>query len=140
MNKLRVDKMIPIAYNVLAEKDISEKAKIVDMDNKIEDAFRGQISSFAASVVTGGLLSAVAFYSEQGQAKVPRQELLKAIYIVIQDYENSEEIKRRQIKEDSLFEYISKHPDESSAKEIVLDATIAVKLAMNLFELKKKED
>ena len=128
MNKREVDKKIPDAYKVLNDvkivKDKDEKGIVID--GKIKRGWRGQIASFGAAVAMGSLLSAVSFFSSQGSAELPRELLIKALESLI--------------KKDNLHEYImdsmkEKPSHEHIVKEEIMNATIALKLAMNLYDM-----
>ena len=116
MNKQRIDKWIPTAYDILKECKIAN-------NNQINKGYRSQISAFGAAISMGSLMSAVAFFSKKGQSEVDRPKLMEAIVMLIFGK-----------KEKNLFEYIRIHNSEQT-KEQVLDACIALKLAMNLYEL-----
>jgi CRISPR-associated protein Cmr5 len=120
MNKKVVDQMIPKAVEVL------KTAGIVD-DGKISKTFRGQISTFGASVMNGSLLAAVAFFSAQGGAAVERQKLMNAINLLI----NPDAEKK------ALFDYTKEQVkrNENKCREDILNAAIALKLAMNVYIL-----
>ena len=121
MNKRRVDDWIAPAMLALAETGIAEAGKV---DSK----FRGQISSFGAAVVMGSLKAAAAFFAKQGSAAVPRERLLSAMYFVISGGENQEPAK--------VFSYICEN-DTVETREKFIDAAIALKLAMNLYDMGK---
>ena len=124
MNKNTVDQEINIAYEALAEVGIAQ-------NGKIEKTYRGQISSFGAAVTMGSLLSAIAFFSQDGGSDVSRSKLMDAILIVL---------KKRGIAKESfqkLFDY-AKSSGEEGCKEDIINAAIALKLSMNLYELVKK--
>ena len=122
MNKRRVDEMIPKAFDVLKQVGIVK-------GDVINSAWRGQISSFGASMVQGSLLAAVSFFSakgkqEEGRTLVDRSLLVKAI-------------ERMLDLNESLFEYVKAKMasgDEMRAKETIVNAAVALKLAMNLYE------
>lgn len=114
-------------------------------NGKIDKTFRGQISSFGAAISMGNLKSAVAFFSKQAGATVPRENLLRAIWFVLKRSEGltQEEIMRRPagakdsdhpIQTDAIFDYVCKN-DGAVLKNKFLDASVAIKLAMNLFDL-----
>lgn len=116
MNKRKVDELIPRAYDVLKEVEIVE-------NGKVKKAWRGQISSFGASVATGSLLAAVAFFSNKSGADVDRPKLLRGI----------EKLLRIQT---GLKAYLSdKSVPIAAKKERIMEAAVALKLAMNLYEL-----
>lgn len=119
MNKKRVNDWILPAKEAIVRFGISnEKGQVVK-------TFRGQISSFGAAVVMGSLKSAVAFFSADGEASVERTNLVRAMYYVIE---------KKDAEPKEIFEYICRH-DTALIKEKFIDASLAVKLALNFFEL-----
>lgn len=121
MNRKVVDRLIPAAQEALVKTGIAN-------GEVISNSYRGQISTFGAAIINGSLISAIAFFSDKGGASVDRVKLIDAIKLLIPDantYKN-------------LFEYVKDKgkKNESAVKEQVLNAAIALKLAMNLFELK----
>ena len=144
-NKRKIDEYIPKAINSL-----SNNRKIVK-DGKIASGFAGQIATFSVAVSMGSLLSAVAFFSEQKQASVERQELMNVIYEII-TREVSEINKETDNKDPKLLSYVKKKYEETKEDKIleyrrfqedILKAAIAVKLAINFFhkiEKGEKED
>lgn len=136
MSIQRVNDWIVYGKEALIELEIAENGKIVK-------TFRGQISSFGAAISMGNLKSAVAFFSEQGGASTPREKLLRAICYVLQRNAGikAEDINAKAIKTNEIFDYICAIKGESEIiqlKNKFLDASIALKLAMNLFELIKE--
>ena len=142
MVKKRVDIYNPKAYEVLRIVEIEK-------DNKINSTFRGQIASFGAMIAMGSILSAVALFSAtKSNASVDRVKLMQAIYAIIKDVTG-------EIPKDALFEYVTqeiKKGNKNTVTEKIKDAAIAIKLAINLYEviddkgdkkddnLKKEED
>jgi CRISPR-associated protein Cmr5 len=122
MNKKRVNEWLLIAKEAL------EKSEIVE-NGKINKTYRGQISSFGAAVVMGSLPAAVAFFSEQGGSTVDRTKLLVAMYYCIFQEKKSEK---------EILDFVVKN-DTIEMREKFTDAAIALKLAMNFFELVEKE-
>ena len=108
----------------------------VAKNGKIEKTFRGQISSFGAAVSMGNLKSAVAFFSQKAGASVEREKLIGAIWYVWQRSmdKKKEEIKVSDIDTNKIFDYVCAN-DSVQLKNAFLDASVAIKLAMNLFEL-----
>ena len=119
MNKKQVNDWILPAKQAIIDCGIAE-------NGKVNSAFRGQISSFGAAVVMGSLKSAVAFFADDGKAKVPRSKLILAIYQVI----TNKTIEDPEV----VFQYICKN-DNRQTKEKFINASIAIKLALNFFEL-----
>lgn len=117
MNKREIDRLIPRAYGILSD------LKIMGSDSEKNRKWRGQISSFGASIAQGSLLAAVSFFSAQNGAEVDRSKLMSAIARLV-NYDGK------------LFDYVCT-TDERRAKESILNAAVALKLAMNLYDLGK---
>lgn len=122
MNKASVDKYIPAAYQALKDAEIVQ-------DGKIDAGFRGQIATFGAAVSMGSLLSAIAFFSEKDKSAVSRPKLLDALFRILQ----SDGV---DAKYQNLYQYAAAHPD---CQEQVLNAAIALKLAINLYPKRKTD-
>lgn len=146
-NKRKIDEYISKAINIL-----NNNKKIVKDGGKIDKTFSGQIATFAVAVSTGSLLSAVAFFSDNGGASNERSSLMDVIYEIIADEKLSDTDKeddknKRNVnnKNSKLLDYvISKYEKLKESNDIVsynrikediLNAAIAVKLAMNFYEL-----
>ena len=138
MNKKQVEIYLPLAIKALTDEsrgacEIRTKVKEKDSGeekwtNQIQKTYRGQISAFGAAIVMGSFKSAVAFFSEDGGGKVKRSELLRAMYwIVHQEWK----------KVDLIFREIAAlaEPKLSQEKDAFINASLALKLAMNAFEL-----
>lgn len=122
MNKNRVNNWILTAKEALIKTGIAE-------NGKIDGNYRAQISSFGAAVVMGSLPAAVAFFSEQGGASVKREKLISAIYFCITgDY--VDDVKK-------ILEFVCKN-NTYELREQFTDASIALKLAMNFFDMDKE--
>ena len=121
MNKKIINDEIAIAYEAII------KNKIINEQGQVQKTFRGQITSFGASIIMGSLLPAIAFFYDSEKSTVDRKKVLDAIYYILQA--------RQKIGQDekNLFEYAKKHQEDS--REEILNASIALKLAINLFEL-----
>ena len=125
MNKARVDSYIPKAADALVECGIA-------VNGEIKKAFRGQVSSFGAAVASGSLIAAVAAFIEKGNAAVDRGRLIRAIEAILAAEDG---------EQTSLFDRVlaaagsSDRFDLFAMKERVLDAALALKLAMNLYRL-----
>lgn len=139
MNKKKIDTYLKDAVNVIEITGIAQ-------NGSIKKSYRGQISTFGASVTMGSILSAVACFSEQGQADVNRSRLMAAIYILLKKPKDSK--KERTIpfndiecKEyaNLLFEYVKEvYPNHAvNVKEEIMECAVALKLAMNLYKLEK---
>lgn len=129
MNKKVVNQELQPAYEALAE------AKIANEKGEIDKAFRGHISSFGAAVTMGSLLAAIAFFGKDAGAEVSRSRLMDAILLVLKKCGKAES------RMESLFEYAQKEEKagrEEACQEEILNATIAIKLSMNLYNLVEK--
>lgn len=125
MNKNVINQEIDAAYHALENVGIAN-------NKKIDKTFRGQIATFGAAISMGNLLAAIAFFSEKGGASVERQKLLDAIHEIISKYSFIED------KGKDLYDYVRKAMDngkEETCKEDIINAAIALKLAMNLYHL-----
>lgn len=121
MDKNLINDEIAIAYDAIKEK------KIANERGEVQKTFRGQVTSFGASVLMGSLLPSIAFFSDSQKSSVDRKLILEAIYYILQ--------KQGKIGQDEsdLFEYAKIGSDER--KKEILNAATALKLAMNLYHL-----
>ena len=122
MNKQRVNNWIGPAADALVAVGIVK-------NGKISSRYRTQISSFGAAVTMGSLKAAAAFFSDQGSSSIPRYLLLNAMYYVITG---------KELPAKEIFSYICEH-DDIYTRELFIDAAIALKLAMSLYELSEEE-
>ena len=131
MNKNRVDGYLGTAVLLLKDDNIGvATAKKGETEKTcIEKTFRGCIASFGAAITMGSLKAAVAFYTKKGKASVDRQNLMKMIYrLVVPESEQNDKY--------DLLPYVIGYKDDSNElKEKICDAAIALKLAMNMYEL-----
>lgn len=144
MNKKRVDTLLPQAYEILKNDCVGIASK-----GKINKAYRGQIASFGSAMINGSLLSAVAFFSVNAKNKdsskskddskngVSREKLMKAIYYLMHQEKDAEELKKLMEEEpfQALFEEVKGAKNSHKIKEEVENCAIALKLAMNLYQL-----
>ena len=125
MSKRRVDKWIPVAYEALTKTGIAE-------NGKVNGKFQSQIATFGAAVVMGSLRAATAFFAQQGSAAVQREKLLQAMYYIITKENGAPEL----VTPKEVVHYVCNH-ESSSTREMFIDAAVALKLAMNLFDMGK---
>ena len=129
MNKNVIDNSISIAYEAINKAGISNNGRI----NK---SYRGQISTFGAAIVMGSLESAICYFSEKAinDSGVDRSKLLEAIKYVLRESRDTKEkyVFLVDLKDYSGIDKKKLFPD--SFKEDTINAAIAIKLAMNLFE------
>lgn len=121
MNKKKINALLPQAEQVL------RKA----FPKKIPKEFRGYIASFGAAIAMGSLTAAVAFYSARKHSAAQNRETLPELILELLKQEDSS------IHSQTLFAYVTDKSYQADAKEQVLHAAIALKLAMNLFEFEE---
>lgn len=126
------DEMIIKAIPILKTVGIVKKDEKKNAQKYILKSFRSQISSFGAAVEMGSLLSAVAFFSNKGGSDTDRPKLMQAIYMLITNTEEN-------CNEKALLVYV-KDNNTAETKRNVIDAAVALKLAMNTYELRDKDE
>ena len=126
MNKKRIDELIPIAY---------EELKAIAKNNEIDKTYRGGVSSFGAAVSMGSIRSAAAFFSASSSGATYDRKKLGQIILAVATSEKSKTTKKSTTPEKSttLYEYVMRH---DGCEEELMDAAVAVKLAMTLYDLK----
>ena len=132
MNKIAIDRNLPYAYKAIIDAEISK-------DGKVNKSYRGQISTLGAAITMGSIKSAICFFSEKANnnSDVDRSKLLKAISYVLK---NSEDTREQYKKVDDFKVYIlNSDLDIEALKEDIINAAIAIKLAMNLLEWEAAE-
>ena len=120
MNRKVVEENLNVAYEAI------KKCKISD-NGKINSTFRSYISQFGVSVVQGSVLAALSFYNEK------EKKLVDAIMYILS---NGKFKKKDEYKNIDLVNVL-----ESKIiidKEDVINASIALKLALNLYEIDKQ--
>ncbi len=122
MSKKRVEDYIPKALKIVNE---------FFPDGNIPKEYNGYISSFGAGIIQSGLKPTVAIYeNEQSQSQQDRAKLPKMILQIINPNTN----------ERSLLRYIiNSNENEQLLKEKIKDASIAIKLVIRTFKLKKED-
>lgn len=121
MNKEVINDEIVLAYDAIRDTGIANK------EEEVQKTYRGQVTSFGASVLMGSLLSSIAFFSDDTKSSVNRALILEAIYQILQKQGKVKE------NEENLFAYAKANQDKG--KEEILNAATALKLAMNLYHL-----
>lgn len=142
MNKEKVDEMIPNAVDTLETVGI---VKAKNGTKTIKKTYRGYISAFGASIMNGSLLAAVAFYSDKGASDEHRDYLMDAICLLLKYKESTgDELRNADESEfrGKLFEYVKDQIDkqeENKCREDIINASIALKLAMNVYVLEGED-
>lgn len=145
MNKKRVNNMIITAKDILLDTGIahlkdSKKPHSDDNPYVIQKTFRGNIATFGAAVVTGSLKSAIAFFSQQGGSDVERPKLIEAMFRCIMITEGKTVPEKTTAS--SILGMICSCDSIKLREwtEKFIDASIALKLAMNFYTLVKEND
>jgi hypothetical protein len=139
MNKGRVERMIPAAMTLLkGDSDIVEKSS-----GKIPSRYNGYIASFGPCVVQAGLLQTLAFFSRADRDEredVEGRERKRIVYLMEKTLASAGYLK--DMKGADLYAMACGCPDavrRTRFKSLVLEASVACKLAMRTFP-KKDED
>lgn len=131
MDQKAIDSLVEPAYKILNDVGIAK-------DGKVSKSYRAQISTFGSAIINGTLLSAVSFFSTQEGASVDRSKLMEAIKLII-----NKDNKDDKDDKETLFEYVKKNtPDVGENRQLkakIMYAAIALKLAMNLYQLSGEE-
>ncbi|MEM4260566.1 MAG: type III-B CRISPR module-associated protein Cmr5 [Candidatus Woesearchaeota archaeon] len=128
--KKQIEEMIPRAIDV-ANKIIANK------DGKISNQFNGYISSFGAAVITSGLIPAVAFFTaEKSRAEEEREKIPIALYYIALKKSEQPNCDNSKIL---LNELLKNKSNIESFKNKIIDASIALKLAIRTFKLVEKD-
>lgn len=132
MNKAIVDQYLPTAYEAI------KAAGIPNAKGQVNKSYRGQISTLGAAITMGSIKSAVCYFKERANnnTDVDRRKLLHAITYILQ---HDEETKKRYSGMKELPEYVMFLREEQipGVREDIINAAIAIKLAMNLYEWEK---
>lgn len=111
----RVEELIPKAL---------EAAKKLEENGAINKAYNGYIATFGASVRQAGLLPTILFFSKESEStKADRRKILYAIKEILE-------------RQEDLLTYAQINP---KAKEKIIDAAIALKLAIRAYKLRDEE-
>ncbi len=119
--KKQVEQYIPLAIDIIKE------IKIADCNDKVSNKFNGYFSSFGASIVLSGMEPALAFYANKKDDE--RGKILRAIYQLITGSSAD--------KPKKLLDYYLSNEQDPLLKQKILDAAVALKLAVRTYELVK---
>lgn len=123
MDKVLVNQLLPHAVEAWKES--------VAVDDKIPKVFRSYISNFGAAVATGSLLAAVAYISaDTGNKTKARRENLPVV--LLKTLQKAKVVDKTYSR---LFDYVVANQESRQTKTDIMSAAIAVKLALNVFEL-----
>jgi len=124
MNK-RIDKYLPVAIEIIRD------VEIADENGHVKNEFNGYFSSFGASIIQSGLKPALAFFSnENSETAKQKAKIPKAIYKLVIDKDIEPEA-------NALLLYIINENKEKELLPKILDASIALKLALRTYNWDK---
>jgi CRISPR-associated protein Cmr5 len=120
MNKKRVERLIPEAMGYI-EKNFVKNAVVPKV-------YQGYLASFGPTVISSGLLLAVTFNSDE--KKTENKKIMDMLFSLIKEEAKS--------SESSLLDFIKKDDNYKNyyVKHMILDASIACKMAIRTFTLK----
>ncbi len=124
--KKRIENYLPEAIKLIKE------VKIADNNNKVDNRFSGYFSAFGAAIVLSGMKPALAFYANSNKID-DRTKILHAVYkLVVPEGE------QKDWKPKELLLYYTENENNKMLKHKILDATVALKLAVRTYNLEKK--
>lgn len=133
----RIEHLIPIAIRAIEKNNIPVGEK-----KEVPNEYKGYIDTFGAVIVQNGLLPAVVFYENSGSddIKEKRRKLLRAILEVIKPGNTLAAPVPDGMT--TLYQYIiqgMQHKELKTLRREVVEAAIAVKLALRTFPFSKSE-
>ena len=131
MNKKKIEKMLPRALETLADDECG-----ISSNGKINKSYRSAISSFGAAVTMGSFRAAVAFFSKDADkgAGISRSLLLRAMNHVVNPNDWCREKANEEVRA-IVTAVLSETADIRQMQDDFLHAAVALKLAMNAFDL-----
>jgi len=123
----RIRNLIPFAIEA-AEKHLLKE------DNTIAKEMNGYISSFGASIISSGLLPTIIFYSQEGKSEGNRTTFIKALEMMCID---KELLGQDEKLTSTIKDIYNSKPKMSQLKNFIMDASVALKLAIRTFPKSK---
>jgi CRISPR-associated protein Cmr5 len=127
-----IEKILPKAIDAVPKFVLNEKT------NEVPKEFNGYISSFGASLISGGLLPTIVFFSQEGKAKGDRTSVIRALEFILFSYHPDLLYKEANLIE-TVKDMIEKGTTQNRLIDKLQDAAIALKLAIRIFPKSKKE-
>lgn len=136
MSKNKIDHLIPIAIDCIKSRLVNGEFK--REEGKIPKEYNGYASNFGAGLRQSGLLATIAFFeAENSNSKQDRSLFTKLILDVIYKNENYKGEKYNKLLDYTLNKYDDDKKDK--VKRQIVDAAIALKLAMRVFKFSEDE-
>ncbi len=114
--------------------DIVKEVGIANPRNEVDNRFSGYFSAFGASIIMSGMKPTLAFYSND-KTVGDRSKILSAVYRIIRENNAANE----PVEPKDLLTYYIENETDNMLKQKILDATIALKLAVRTYTLIKKD-
>ncbi len=137
--KEKINELIPAAIKAIYDTEIADSKSLVKKE------YKGYIASMGASIIQAGLLATLAFYNSKGEKKADSWKLLNAVYKLIEPNANFQ----MNFNGSFLIRYIINHPNYidtntkqrflSNLEDEIMDAVIALKLALRTFKIEGNE-
>lgn len=129
LNKQRLDKMIPMAIEVI-------KTVGIPKQGRVNNTFHGYMASFGADMVLTSPLAAAIFFEDKSGAKESRELVPKAILRLL-SMEKPTEVRLQ--GDEKLSAYLIRHAQEGKLPKTLVDdlvaAAVALKMALRTFPL-----
>lgn len=110
---------------------------MVLVEKKVPKEFNGYISSFGASVITSGLLPTIVFFSQEGKGKGNRTSVILALEQILKEKSPGLLANERLIEKVKTM--VVKNEDMQHLQEKIMEAAIALKLAIRIFPKSDKK-
>ena len=138
--KEKINELIPKAIDAITNAKIAE-------NGVVEKEFKGYISSLGASIIQAGLLPSLAFFQNSSGKNVDSSRVLNAILMLInRNYTAGDKLITYVINycNPNLINQTHKISDINKEKlslieEEIMDAIIALKLALRIYKIKGDE-
>ena len=125
--KKRIETYLPDALTVLTD------VGIVKNNGTADSKFKGYFSSFGAAIVLSGIKPTLAFYTNENSDETKkRAKILTAIYKLVVPANNQNSNPK---PKDLLEYYINYENRDLQLKYKILDAAVALKLALRTYNL-----
>lgn len=130
MNKRKIDAYLPAAMDAICNNErIIYCEKKNEEVKKIKKACRSHISAFGGAVTMGSFKASVALFCKKSQTEDLRPELMRVLwYLTKNEWVEAEKVCKNVLA-------IKDSAELFALKEEFLNASVAVKLALNAFTL-----
>ncbi|MCT4594740.1 MAG: type III-B CRISPR module-associated protein Cmr5 [Anaeromicrobium sp.] len=123
MNKKKIEEYIRVSISILDNpKDKHGKYFLRNKkDDKIPKEYKGYINSFGATVINSGLLATIAIYDNKSSgSEADKSQIIRILEKIL--------------NKDDLFNYAKEYKENMSIKRDIINASIALKLALRTYE------